>query len=186
MEKIRSFLAIDIDNSLKDKIIEVQRSLREAEAQLKFVEPENLHFTLKFFGETNQKILEEISNIIKEKIKPYKPFKLKIEGLGVFPNKNYMRVLWLGVQNPEEFSEIQKTLDKEFQKLGFRKERSYIPHLTIARVKGGKNKARLREKIEELANTKIGEMQVKKLKLKKSELKPEGPEYTNLKTFKLG
>ncbi|HOQ20335.1 MAG: RNA 2',3'-cyclic phosphodiesterase [Methanothermobacter tenebrarum] len=185
MGKIRSFLAIDVDNPLKDKIIEVQRILEEADAQLKFVEPENLHFTLKFFGQINNNMIEKLSRTIKEKIGSYKPFKLKIEGVGVFPNKNYMRVIWLGAKNPEEFSEIQKTLDEEFKRLGFKKEKSYIPHLTIARVKGGKNKDRLLEKIEELENVQIGEMQIKELKLKKSELKPEGPTYTTIKTFKL-
>lgn len=185
MGRIRSFLAIDVDNSLKDKITEAQRILEEADAQVKFVEPENLHFTLKFFGQIDNKMIEELSRIIKEKIVVFKPFKLKIEGVGVFPNKNYMRVIWLGAKNPERFSEIQKSLDKEFKRLGFKKEKSYIPHLTIARVKGGKNKDRLLEKIEELENIRIGEMQIKELKLKKSELKPEGPTYTTIKKFKL-
>ncbi|KUK01395.1 MAG: RNA 2',3'-cyclic phosphodiesterase [Methanobacteriales archaeon] len=185
MEKIRSFLAIDVDNPLKDKIIEVQKILDEANAQLKFVEPENLHFTLKFFGQINNNMIKELSRIIKEKIGSYKPFKLKIEGIGVFPNKNYMRVIWLGAKNPKKFSEIQKAFDEQFSKLGFKKEKSYIPHLTIARVKGGKNKDKLLKKIEELENIQIGEMQIKELKLKKSELRPEGPVYTTIKTFKL-
>ncbi|MDI9624761.1 MAG: RNA 2',3'-cyclic phosphodiesterase [Methanothermobacter sp.] len=185
MEKIRSFLAIDVDNTLKDKIIEAQKVLEGADAQLKFVEPENLHFTLKFFGQIDNKMIEELSRVIKESIGSYKPFKLKIEGVGVFPNKNYMRVIWLGAENPNEFSKIQKTLDEEFKKLGFKKEKSYIPHLTIARVKGGKNKDKLLEKIEEIEDIKIGEMQIKELKLKKSELRPEGPKYTTIKTFKL-
>ena len=76
-------------------------------------------------------------------------------------------------------------LDEEFLKLGFKKEKSYIPHLTIARVKGAKNKEALINLIKEMENVYIGDMLVDKLVLKKSELTPVGPIYTNLKEFKL-
>ncbi len=185
MEKIRSFLGIDIDDPLKDKIIEVQETLKEADAHVKFVEPENLHFTIKFFGEITPRMIKKLSNVIKDKIESYSPFKLYIKGIGVFPNRRYMRVLWLGVENPEKFSKLQKALDEEFSKMKFKKEKSYIPHLTIGRVKGGKNKNMLIKKLEELEDVEIGSTNVKELKIKKSELKPSGPVYTDLKVFKL-
>ena len=94
-----------------------------------------------------------------------------------------MRVIWLGIEDPHSFSEMQKDLDQEFAQMGFKKERSYIPHLTIARVKGPKNRELLAGKIQKLESIEIGEMTVEKLVLKKSELTPVGPIYTDVKEF---
>ncbi|OPX57158.1 MAG: 2',5' RNA ligase family [Methanobacterium sp. PtaB.Bin024] len=95
----------------------------------------------------------------------------------------YMRVIWLGVEDPDKFSTLQKDLDEEFAKMGFKKERSYIPHLTIARVKGARNKEFLADMIKDLQEIEIGQMTVEKLVLKKSELTPVGPIYTDVKDF---
>lgn len=182
---IRAFLAVDVDTNLLNKIEDVQNILEAAESPVKFVEPQNLHLTLKFFGDVNEDKLNEISNIISQKVENFDPFDLIIEGVGVFPSLRYIRVIWLGTKNVDSFSNIQKELDDEFIKLGFDKERSYIPHLTIGRLKGSTNKEVLVEKIEELKDLEIGAMAVNKLILKKSELTPAGPIYTDLMVFDL-
>lgn len=182
---MRVFLAVDLDESLKERVLRVQEKLKEADAIVKFVETENLHFTCKFFGEISHKKADIIIEIIEEKIKQFKSFKIDIKGSGVFPHFGYIRVIWLGLENPEYFSRMLKELDEEFVKLGFKKERSYIPHLTIGRVKGSKNKELLVSKIKEQENIEIGPMEVSKISLKKSELTPEGPIYTSVKEFKL-
>ncbi len=182
---MRAFLAVDLDEKLQDEVYRVQKRIMDANAQLKFVEPENLHFTLKFLGEISDTKAEDLTVMIENKIRNYKPFKLSIKGTGFFPNPNYIRVIWLGVEDPEIYSQLQMDLDEEFMKFGFRKERSYIPHLTIARVKGAKNKEALISHIKEMENVYIGDMMVDKLVLKESELTPAGPIYTNFKEFKL-
>ena len=83
------------------KYIEVQKRIMDANAQLKFVEPENLHFTLKFLGEISDTKAEDLTVMIENKIRNYKPFKLSIKGTGFFPNPDYIRVIWLGVEDPE-------------------------------------------------------------------------------------
>ncbi|MBV1730216.1 MAG: RNA 2',3'-cyclic phosphodiesterase, partial [Methanobacterium sp.] len=115
----------------------------------------------------------------------YDPFSISIEGMGVFPSLRYIRVLWIGTKDTDSFSSIQKDLDGEFIKMGFSKERSYLPHLTIGRLKGSTNKELLVGKIEELKEVKIGAMEIDHLVLKKSELTPAGPIYTDLEVFKL-
>ena len=95
----------------------------------------------------------------------------------------YMRVIWLGVEEPEQFSQLQQDLDQEFVKMGFKKERSYIPHLTIARVKGPRNKEILAETVQKLESIEIGQMTLEKIVLKKSELTPVGPIYTDIQQF---
>jgi len=180
---MRAFIAVDVDSRLSYKIQEVQRDLKKTHAPLKMVEPENLHFTFKFFGDISLSQADQITSVIQDKLENYHSFPLQIKGTGVFPKIEYMRVIWLGIEDPHSFSEMQKDLDLEFAKMGFKKERSYIPHLTIARVKGPKNRELLAEKIQELESIEIGEMTVEKLVLKKSELTPVGPIYTDVKEF---
>ncbi|NYB52562.1 MAG: RNA 2',3'-cyclic phosphodiesterase [Methanobacteriaceae archaeon] len=180
---MRAFLAVDVDSRLHYKIQKIQKELIKTDAPLKLVELENLHFTFKFFGEINSSQTEDIINITQEKLENHQDFTMNIKGTGVFPHPGYMRVLWLGVDDPSNFSALQKDLDEEFVKMGFKKERSYIPHLTIARIKGAHNKEFLADKIKDLEDVEIGQMNVGKLVLKKSELTPAGPIYSDVKEF---
>ncbi len=183
---MRAFLAAYIDEELKDKITEVQKQLKEADAPVKFVEPHNLHFTFKFFGEIDEEKTEEIIDAVENKVQNYEPFELSINGVGVFPNPRYIRVLWLGVEDSESFSNLQMDMDEDFVKLGFKKERSYVPHLTMGRVRGAKNKDALISKIEDLKEIKIGKMKISKLLLMESVLRRDtGPVYTVVKEFDL-
>lgn len=182
---MRAFLAVDLNDSLKRKVLEVQGKVKEANSIVKFVEKENLHFTCKFFGEISGEKTDTISQIIEEKIEKFKPFQIKIRGTGVFPHYGHVRVIWLGLEDPEYFSRILKDFDEEFKTIGFKKNKSYIPHLTIGRVKGSKNKEALVSKIKEMEGMKIGSMKVDRMQLKKSELTPEGPVYTSVKEFEL-
>lgn len=182
---MRVFLAIEIDEKLLDKIENIQKQFAECEAPVKYVETENLHCTLKFFGEIDEDKVNDIIEVIENKIENHEPFRINIKKSGVFPNERYIRVLWLGMEDVEPFSNLQKDLDEEFVKMGFKKERSYVPHLTIGRVKGAKNKAELLSKLKDLGNIEIGEMDINKIVLKKSELTPSGPIYTTLKEFDL-
>ena len=184
-QDIRAFLAVDVDKELIDSIVEIQEKIKVAGAPLKFVEPKNLHFTIKFFGDVSEEKLGEINNVIVEKLDKFSPFEMFIRGIGVFPSLRYIRVLWLGSENYEPFSNIQRELDLEFIKIGFEKERSYIPHLTIGRLKGAENKEVLVKKIDELSDVGIGKTLIDRLTLKKSELTPSGPIYTDLEVFKL-
>ena len=180
---MREFLAVDIDHKHLNKIAGIQRRLSDADAPVKFVERENLHLTLKFFGEISADKNKEIIRIVQEKLKKIKPFPLHIRGMGVFPNLGYIRVVWLGIEEPNNFSVIQKDLDQDFINMGFKKERNYTAHLTIGRVKGAHNKEALVAKIKELEEIDIGEMNVDRVVLKKSELTPAGPIYTILHEF---
>lgn len=182
---MRAFMAIEVNSKLIDKIIEIQKTLAEANALVKFVEPENLHFTFKFLGDITPEKAEAITNMAENKIESYKPFDIKIRGTGAFPNLGYIKVIWLGIEEPDKFSKMQEDFDQEFVKMGFKKERSYIPHLTIGRVKGVQNKELLVSMVKELEEVEIGTMNVDRLILKESDLTPVGPIYTDLKEIYL-
>ncbi|MCL2687800.1 MAG: RNA 2',3'-cyclic phosphodiesterase [Methanobrevibacter sp.] len=202
-EEHRCFLAIDIEPNLINKIEEIQKEFKQTNNNnnnnnnVKYVEKENLHFTLKFFGNIDSNKIDEIKKAIKSVLanlnsKPDNDSndldsenELSIEGIGTFPNKNYMKVLWIGTKDNIFLTNLQKELDSEFINLGFKKEKNFKTHLTIGRIRNLKNKKEFKEKIEELEDIKIGKMDINKLSLKESELTPKGPIYSNIETFNL-
>ena len=184
-ETVRSFLAIELAEDLVPKILDVQKEFKKTNANVKYVPSENMHFTLKFFGNVDLDMIEDIINAIRKVIVNYTSFKLNIKDCGCFPNKKVIKVLWLGLEEGSPIKELQKDLDKEFKKLGFKKERNFISHLTIGRVKSPKNKQEIRKTIEKLENIEIGQMTVSKICLKKSTLTPQGPIYEDIKVFEL-
>ena len=188
VDEHRCFLAIDIESHLLEKIGEIQEEFKKTNNNVKYVEKENLHFTLKFFGNIDNNKINEITRLIKEvlsRIDSTDKTDLFIEGIGTFPNENYMKVLWIGTKNNNFLSNLQKDLDSEFKKLGFKSEKKFKTHLTIGRIRNLKNKREFKEKIEELKNIKIGKMDITKISLKKSELTPKGPIYSDIEVFNI-
>ena len=184
-ETIRSFLAIELDGNLVPKILDVQKEFKKTNGNIKYVSSENMHFTLKFFGNIDLDMVEDIGNAVEKVIKNYSSFDLNIKKCGCFPNKNVIKVLWLGLDEGSPIKDLQKDLDKEFRKLGFKKEKNFISHLTIGRVKSPKNKNEIRNTIEKLEDIEIGQMTVSRICLKKSTLTPQGPIYEDIKVFEL-
>ena len=182
---IRSFLAIELDNDLVPGILDVQKEFKKTNANVKYVPEENMHFTLKFFGNIDEEMVDDIALAVEKVIKNYSSFDLNIKNCGCFPNKKVIKVLWLGLEEGSPIKDLQKDLDKEFKKLGFKKERNFISHLTIGGVKSPKNKKELRNTIEKFEDIEIGKMNVSKICLKKSTLTPHGPIYENIKVFDL-
>ena len=185
MQKIRAFIAIDIPVS--QNVIEFINELKKTQINAKVVETENMHLTLKFLGDTDEGLIDEIEKIIKSSIINIQPFELILKNVGVFPNQNYIKVVWIGVENAELLKKIAETIDSNLNNLGYEKEkRSFSLHLTIARIKSAKNKERLIQLINKYENTEFQKIKVNKIILKKSFLTPKGPIYSNLKEIEIG
>jgi 2'-5' RNA ligase len=184
MSKFRGFIAIDIDSF--PKLIQFENEIKNSGANVKLVEPENLHLTLKFLGDTDENLSEKIEEIIKNSVEGTDSFEIQLKGAGVFPNQNYIRVMWIGIRKGDEIGKIAKKIDEQLLEYGFEKEkRGFSAHLTIARVKSARNKENLLQIIEKYRDIEFGSINVDSIKLKKSELTPEGPIYTTLKQVKL-
>jgi len=184
MSKFRGFIAVDIGSFLK--LLQFENEIKKTGADLKLVEPENVHVTLKFLGDTDEGLVDQIEEIMKNSIKGIDPFEFQLKGAGVFPNQNYIRVMWIGIKNGEQIGKISNKIDEQVSELGFEKEkRGFSAHLTIARVKSIKNKEKLLEVIEKYKDIEFGNFKVDSIKLKKSELTSKGPIYTTLKEVKL-
>ena len=111
MEYIRSFIAIDIEDPiLTERIEQVKNTILSSNADLKPVERENIHITLRFLGNIPLGLVDEIYRIMREV--EFKPFSIHLKGLNAFPNINRPRVIWIGVEEgAEELKKIQKQLE---------------------------------------------------------------------------
>ncbi|MFA4641325.1 RNA 2',3'-cyclic phosphodiesterase [Pyrococcus kukulkanii] len=182
---MRAFIAIDVSEEVRDAIVKAQDFIGTKEAKIKFVERENLHITLKFLGEITQEQAEEIKRVLAEIAKRHKKHEVRVKGIGVFPNPNYVRVIWAGVENDEGIKAIAQDIEGELSKLGFKKDKEFVAHVTIGRVKFVKDKLGLAMKLKELANEDFGTFRVEAIELKKSTLTPKGPIYETLARFEL-
>ncbi len=184
MEKLRTFIAIDLTEQIRQKFVEIQSILQKSDADLKWVKPKNAHLTLKFLGSTTTEQIEKIKNILKECSSSTPPFQIGFGGLGVFPNEKYPRVLWIGInQGAESIAELAKQVDDKVSKLGFQKEkRPYSPHLTIGRFRSNKNLESLRFLMQQNLNFQAGEMTADAIHHIQSILSPKGPTYKKIFT----
>ena len=133
---IRSFLAIEIPRTILKKIEEVQEDLKSSRADVRWVSPEKIHFTLKFFGNIDESRIDPIVKSIERPIQNTSPFSLKVRGVGAFPHLKNPRVIWMGlVDGKEVLAYFQKQLERELEKIGFEpEERAFHPHLTLGRM----------------------------------------------------
>ena len=187
MEGIRSFIAIEVPQPLQARMGELQRELKRVEADVKWVRPWSIHFTLKFLGTVPEEVLEKVSLAISPVISSWEPFDLRIHGLGCFPSSRNPRILWLGIdRGTEQISPLQEVIEKKAVEVSFLPEpRPFTPHLTIGRVRSFKGKGALTQAIEAHKNIEIGAFQAKEVFLFQSELTPSGAIYTKLKTFSM-
>jgi 2'-5' RNA ligase len=182
LETIRSFIAFDLDNqAILSHLSEVQDTLVNTGASLKLVKPKNIHITVRFLGNVALSMVDTIYEEMKQV--SFVPFEVEIRGLGAFPNLQYVRVIWAGIQKgADELRDIFSQLEPRLRKLGFKPDsKGFNPHLTIVRVRTGKNKAELTQRIKELESYKFGTEKACSIKLKKSVLTPKGPIYSTLR-----
>jgi len=185
MEVVRAFLALEVAEDVKEGIVELEEEVKASGADVKLVERENLHVTMKFLGDVTMDAVERVHEAMRT-VKEVK-FPLEVKGTGVFPNPRMVRVLWVGAgTGGEKVVSIFRQLDGEMAKMGFRRERDFTPHITIGRVRSPRNREELLRVLGEYRGTVFGTTPVEKIVLKKSTLTPSGPVYSNLREVELG
>ena len=172
---MRTFISINISEEIRKEIKKIQDFLPEFSG--KKTELENLHLTLKFLGEIDIEKLEEVKKRLR-KIKIEK-FKTEIDEIGIF-SPNFIRIVWLHMKDCDN---LQKQIDNALKNL-FEPEKRFMSHLTIARIKGIKDKKRFLQDLEKIKIEKI-KFKVDKFYLMKSELTAEGPRYSVLEEYNL-
>jgi 2'-5' RNA ligase len=180
---VRLFVAVGLEDTLKAKVGEIQKKLMLEDAGVKWIELKNLHFTLKFIGEVDESRVDGIVKAIDKSLVDAKPCRLSIENIGVFPNENSPKVIWLGVGEGKD--EICCLADK-LAKIGFTTEkRKFSPHLTLGRVKSARNKEKLLDAIKSMQGVIVGVMDVREVLLMQSRLTPKGAIYSRVNKFEL-
>jgi 2'-5' RNA ligase len=177
----RIFIAVDISDEARSRTAEHIDKMRQfaTDVRVSWERPEKLHITLKFFGNVDENLIDKISDAITRIAGRFSSFEIAVTGTGVFTRAKQPRVLWLGIEDRNgSLAEIASQLDSRISRLGFEKEeRSFSPHLTIARV-------REPQKAKGLAGahlqSRFGSEKfiVTELVVYQSELKPTGSVYS--------
>jgi 2'-5' RNA ligase len=180
-EKIRSFIAIEInDADIKTCIMSFQKAMLSLNVDLKPVKTENIHLTLRFLGDITTTMIEKIAEELKTIRFP--PFEIEFRDVGVFPNQNHIRIIWIGIRKGfTDLIDLNNQLTSKLINIGFPPEtRKFKPHLTVARVRSSRNKSNLINMLQTMKNNIFGSLIVNSIKLKRSILTSNGPLYSTL------
>ncbi len=181
---IRSFIAINITETLRAEFSEIISVLKKSGSDMKWVRPENLHLTLKFLGNVEIQKLEAIKTGLKNALSGNTSFDISFEGIGCFPNFRKPRVIWIGIKAAPDLQNIYRDVENALFPLGIDKEkRSFSPHLTLGRFNSTKRLQVLTDIMTPFRDKKFGAMRVNKISLMKSELLKEGARYSVIAEF---
>ena len=187
---MRVFIAIDIDEQIRKALGSLQNELQSKvdikKSDVKWVNPDNMHLTLKFLGEIKDQEAVEVCNITKEVASRHENFELDVETVGHFGGRS-ARVLWVGTgQNSDNLLQLQSDLEEQLASAGWPKEtRKFSGHLTLCRVRNSKAGVKLAQMTEGYKDFKLGTVSADSVSVYQSQLTPKGPIYTVLGNYKL-
>lgn len=174
----RTFIAIKIHPNDKMRMILDYFKQTLAEEKIKWVDPENMHITLAFLGDTNEKVIPNISEKLIRMSLDYFPFELVFRSVGVFKNMRDPRVIWIGTETNPVLQDLKMRIDNELSEYGFEKEtREFRPHLTLGRIKWISKVAALETSIQKYKDQEVQREFISEIIYYESILKSEGPEY---------
>ena len=188
-QKIRTFVAVDVGKAVRETAEELIGEFSAVAADVKWVDPEKMHLTLKFLGEVDAREIHQVCGAVKEAARGVEPFKLKIRGTGAFPNARRPRTIWLGAgEGDEQLGKLAERIESALAKIGYRREaRRFTAHLTIGRIRrGGPGVTEIGELIRKYADFDIGQATVDQAIVFSSELTRSGPIYEVLSRAALG
>ncbi len=179
--KIRLFVAIDLPEEEKRRLKKILAELKKELGGIKWVDPDNIHLTLKFLGDVSIGKVPLLRSALDQAVFPVKPFSMKTGDLGIFPKTGRPRVLWLGLEKGgNELSDLRERLEKFLSPLGFPPEkRKFTPHLTLGRIKSRSGAISATNFLRETSEgrfglERLGPMNITMLLLIKSVLSPRG------------
>ena len=194
---MRLFIALDIDDSIRERIALFQDGVRGFAPDAGWVRPESLHVTLKFIGEKPAESVEHVQSALSAISGT--PLSLRFRGVGFFPTAKSARVFWLGIEAGPGLAALADRVDGVMETMGVPREaHAYTPHLTLARSprasgsprskKGDRPNttfARLQEKLAKMPTPEFGTMTAREFFLYQSKLQRGGALYTKVARFGL-
>jgi 2'-5' RNA ligase len=187
---MRCFIAIDIDEQIRKALALLQDELRGKadikRSDAKWVNPENIHLTLKFLGEIKDEQVVDVCNITGDVVGRHESFELHVESVGHFGGKS-ARVLWVGTgQNIDKLLQLQQDLEQQLDLAGWpRENRKFSGHLTLCRIRNTRAGIKLAQLAQQYKDFKLGAMPADSVSVYQSQLTPQGPVYTVLGKYEL-
>lgn len=183
---MRTFIAIPLPRDAETMLREMQEKLKAAAAEVRWTVVTSIHLTLRFLGEIDPEAVPRLTYLLRRATASERPFSMRLQGLGAFPNPRNPRVVWCGIEGEvQNLQSLQAKVEDACEAAGFpREERPFRPHLTLGRVKGKRNLHRLSEYIRigvELESY----LAADSFNIYQSTLRPQGPEYRVLETIEL-
>lgn len=182
---LRLFIALLLPDQLKSDLGDLIGPARQIGSGIKWVDPPNLHLTLKFLGDTREDRVDLVDDVLYSTVSHFEQMKVTLSGAGGFPNLKNPRVIWIGLKGADGSILLAQSIDKKLGTLGFETDtRPFRPHLTLGRIKKPGDQSRLMTHLE---NLDFGgkEYILDQVGLVRSTLTPKGPIYENLKLFDL-
>lgn len=178
----RTFIAIDLSPTVRARFEELQRLLRPAGADVRWVKPDRAHLTLKFLGEATAEQIDAIGEALDEIAPATAPFDVAFGGVGVFPNERRPRVIWVGIsEGAEQLRALAAAIDARSEAAGFERERrGFSAHVTLGRFRSPSGWERLHELVGSNAAFDAGRLEAREVCLIHSILSPQGPRYLPL------
>ncbi|MDD4879148.1 MAG: RNA 2',3'-cyclic phosphodiesterase [Candidatus Omnitrophica bacterium] len=179
---LRTFIAIELPAEARDKLVSVLEALKRSGADIKWVEPENIHLSLRFIGDVSPDKAEEIKKLLAGTAAGFKSFELTMKGIGAFPDLSFPKVIWAGVdRGAAESARIAGELEAKLQAIGIAgEERKFHPHITLGRVRSQRNSDKLRKLVETVGFEAGPVIKAGYITLFMSRLTPQGSVYTPL------
>jgi len=187
---MRCFIAMDIDETLKADITDVQARIKQqielSPGEVKWVQPEGMHLTLKFLGDIKDTQSVDVCGITQAVCERHAPFTIEVREVGFFGGRS-ARVVWVGVgQDSQALLELQADLEAELAQAGWPPEsRRFSGHLTLGRVKQSRAGLALARALTEFKKVDLGSIPVNQVSVYQSQLRPQGPLYTALAKYQL-
>lgn len=187
---MRVFIAIDIDKQIRKALGDLQQELQSKidikKGDVKWVDPDSIHLTLKFLGEIKDEKVVEICRIVEDATAGHEGFEIHVESVGHFGGRS-ARVVWVGCgQNSDRLRRLQKDIERQLASAGWPEEkRDFTGHLTLCRVRNSKAGVKLAQLTEAYKDFKLGTMPADSVVVYQSQLRPSGPIYTPLGNYRL-
>ena len=179
---MRAFLAIDLPAEIRATLQSLQRELGQSRADVTWVEAAQLHVTLKFLDEIDERQRAAVEDLLGRVARCERPFTLGFGSLGAFPSAEAPRVIWVGLaEGADVVVRVAEAIEREGAQIPLRSdERQYVPHVTLGRVGSPNRRERLVQRIRTVAWTIPSPWRVASLALYQSVLTSTGPRYTLL------